>query len=225
MLRAFDLGQRVPSQFIHRAHRKGSASGAQNQGASNLASDRRAIRLSEGAGTFILGRNRRALSAPKVAAAQSEHRRSARFPRERCQESIRVLRGGHHELRRALTRAARRGGDGGVLSFGERTRRADGEVPCGTRCNDGRRRRRFTADDHRPPHSRRDFHRRRRRAVLDARDDLFTVTWSAAFCHVAFYPLSDQGGMTIGSSRRIYRRKHWIDSYAAPGIVAAVPDP
>ena len=35
-------------------------------------------------------------------------------------------------------------------------------------------------------------------------DDLFTVTWSTAFWpYVTLYPLSDQGGMTIGSSLRI----------------------
>ncbi len=49
-------------------------------------------------------------------------------------------------------------------------------------------------------------------------DDLFTVTWSTAFWpYVTFYPLSDQGGMTIGSSLGDTGESNLLDTFAAPG--------
>jgi hypothetical protein len=62
-------------------------------------------------------------------------------------------------------------------------------------------------------------------------DDLFTVTWSTAFWpYVTFYPLSDQGGMTIGSSLGDTGESNLIDTYAAAGsaqpfVVLGAPEP
>jgi hypothetical protein len=62
-------------------------------------------------------------------------------------------------------------------------------------------------------------------------DDLFTVTWSTAFWpYVTFYPLSDQGGMTIGSSLGDTGESNLVDTYAAPGssqpfVIVGAPEP
>ena len=62
-------------------------------------------------------------------------------------------------------------------------------------------------------------------------DDLFTVTWSTAFWpYVTFYPLSDQGGMTIGSSLGDTGDSNLLDTYAAPGssqpfVIVGAPEP
>lgn len=62
-------------------------------------------------------------------------------------------------------------------------------------------------------------------------DDLFTVTWSTAFWpYVTFYPLSDQGGMTIGSSLGDTGDSNLLDTYAAPGssqpfVILGAPEP
>jgi hypothetical protein len=62
-------------------------------------------------------------------------------------------------------------------------------------------------------------------------DDLFTVTWSTAFWpYVTFYPLSDQGGMTIGSSLGDTGESNLIDTFAAPGssqpfVIVGAPEP
>jgi hypothetical protein len=62
-------------------------------------------------------------------------------------------------------------------------------------------------------------------------DDLFTVTWSTAFWpYVTFYPLSDQGGMTIGSSLGDTGQSNLIDTFAAPGsaqpfVIVGAPEP
>lgn len=62
-------------------------------------------------------------------------------------------------------------------------------------------------------------------------DDLFTVTWSTAFWpYVTFYPLSDQGGMTIGSSLGDTGESNLIDTFAAPGsaqpyLIVGAPEP
>ena len=62
-------------------------------------------------------------------------------------------------------------------------------------------------------------------------DDLFTVTWSTAFWpYVTFYPLSDQGGMTIGSSLGDTGESNLLDTFAAPGssqpfVIVGAPEP
>ena len=62
-------------------------------------------------------------------------------------------------------------------------------------------------------------------------DDLFTVTWSTVFWpYVTFYPLSDQGGMTIGSSLGDTGESNLIDTFAAPGsaqpyVILGAPEP
>src|ERR1700729_3906739 len=62
-------------------------------------------------------------------------------------------------------------------------------------------------------------------------DDLVTVTWSTAFWpYVTFYPLSDQGGMTIGSSLGDTGGSNLLDTFAAPGssqpfVIVGAPEP
>src|SRR4029077_7707072 len=62
-------------------------------------------------------------------------------------------------------------------------------------------------------------------------DDLFTVTWSTAFWpYVTFYPLSDQGGMTIGSPLGDTGESNLLDTFAAPGssqpfVIVGAPEP
>ena len=62
-------------------------------------------------------------------------------------------------------------------------------------------------------------------------DDLFTVTWSTAFWpYVTFYPLSDRGGMTIGSSLGDTGESNLLDTFAAPGssqpfVIVGAPEP
>ena len=62
-------------------------------------------------------------------------------------------------------------------------------------------------------------------------DDLFTVTWSTVFWpYVTFYPLSDQGGMTIGSSLGDTGDSNLLDTFAAPGssqpfVIVGAPEP
>jgi hypothetical protein len=57
------------------------------------------------------------------------------------------------------------------------------------------------------------------------------AAWSTAFWpYVTFYPLSDQGGMTIGSSLGDTGESNLLDTFAAPGssqpfVIVGAPQP
>jgi hypothetical protein len=57
------------------------------------------------------------------------------------------------------------------------------------------------------------------------------AAWSTAFWpYVTFYPLSDQGGMTIGSSLGDTGESNLLDTFAAPGssqpfVIVGAPEP
>jgi hypothetical protein len=62
-------------------------------------------------------------------------------------------------------------------------------------------------------------------------DQLFTYSWSSVFWgYVTFYPLKDDGGLTIGSFISNTGDSNLIDTYAAPGssqpfVTVGAPEP